>query len=82
MEWRPSVANDKRYTFTQLLLREIRAHFEHLAADPNTPGAYRDAFYAASREVGRNTPKFVAEARRKLGWQDAVAAHEDATNGR
>lgn len=73
---------DKRYTFTQLLLREIRAHFEHMAVDPNVPAAHRDAFYAASREVGRNTPKFVAEARRKLGWQDAVAAHEEAINVR
>lgn len=76
------MANDKRYTFTQLLLREIRAHFEHLAVDPAVPASHRDAFYAASREVGRNTPKFVAEARRKLGWQDAVAAHEEATNVR
>lgn len=76
------MANDNRYTFTQLLLREIRAHFEHLAADANTPAMYRDAFYAASREVGRNTPKFVAEARRKLGWQDAIAEHQEATNVR
>ena len=76
------MANDKRHTFTQLLLREIRAHFEHLAAAQNTQAAYRDAFYAASREIGRNTPRFVAEARRKLGWQDAIAEHEEATNGR
>lgn len=75
------MANDKRYTFTQLLIREIRAHFEHLAANHPVP-AHRDAFYAASREIGRNTPMFVAEARRKLGWQDAIAEHDEATNGR
>ena len=72
---------DKR-TFTQILLREIRAHFEFLATDPQRSACERDAFYAASREIGRNTPRFVAEARRKLGWQDAIAEHEEATNGR
>jgi hypothetical protein len=27
------------------------------------------------------TPQFVAEARRKLEWQYAVEAHEEATSG-
>jgi len=74
------MASQKRYTFTQLLLLEIREHFEHLAKNGNIPDEYRDAFYAASREIRRNTPKFVQEARRQMDWQNAAAAHEEATN--
>ena len=68
-------------TFTQLLLREIRAHFEQKAASGSVPGHHADVYYAVSREIGRMTPQFVAEARRKLDWQDAVEAHEEATSG-
>lgn len=71
-----------RRTFTQLLLREIRAHFEQKATDGSVPGHHADVYYAVSREIGRMTPQFVAEARRKLGWQDAVEAHEEASGGR
>ena len=76
------MASEKRYTFTRLLLLEIRAHFEHLAKSGNIPNEYRDAYYAVSREIGRNTPKFVQEARRQLDWQNAALAHEDASNVR
>ena len=69
-------------TFTQLLLREIRAHFEHKASDGSVRGHEADVYYAVSREIGRMTPQFVAEARRKLGWQDDLQAHEEATGGR
>jgi len=72
----------KKLTFTQLLLREIRAHFEHKASDGSVPGHHADVYYAVSREIGRMTPQFVAEARRKLGWQNAIEAHEEATSGR
>jgi hypothetical protein len=72
----------KKLTFTQLLLLQIRAHFEHLAKSGNIPDEHRDAFYAASREIRRNTPKFVQEARRQMDWQNASAAHQDATNVR
>ena len=72
---------DKR-TFTQLLLREIRAHFELLATDPQRSACERDAFYTASREIGRNTPRFVQEARRKMEWQDIATEHQEAANGR
>jgi hypothetical protein len=72
----------KKLTFTQLLLLQIRAHFEHLAKSGNIPDEHRDAFYAASREIRRNTPKFVQEARRQMDWQNAAAAHQDATNVR
>jgi hypothetical protein len=72
----------KKLTFTQLLLLQIRDHFEHLANSGNIPDEHRDAFYAASREIRRNTPKFVQEARRQMDWQNAAAAHEDATNVR
>jgi hypothetical protein len=68
-------------TFTQFLLREIRAHFEHKAASGSVPGHHADVYYAVSREIGRMTPQFVAEARRQLEWQDAVEAHEEATSG-
>jgi hypothetical protein len=69
-------------TFTQLLLREIRAHFEHKAASGSVPGHHADVYYAVSREIGRMTPQFVAEARRKLGWQEAVDTHQESTSGR
>jgi hypothetical protein len=72
----------KARTFTQILLREIRAHFEHKAGDGSVPAHQADVYYAVSREIGRLTPQFVAEARRKLSWQDAVATHEEATHGR
>lgn len=72
----------KKLTFTQLLLREIGAHFEHKASDGSVPGHHADVYYAVSREIGRMTPQFVAEDRRKLGWQDAIEAHEEATSGR
>jgi hypothetical protein len=73
---------DRKRTFTQLLLREIRDHFEHKAASGSVPGHHADVYYAVSREIGRMTPQFVAEARRKLGWQEAVESHEEATRGR
>lgn len=69
-------------TFTQLLLREIRAHFELKAIDPATPDMHRDVYYAVSREIGRNTPKFVQAANKARQWQDALQAHEEATGGR
>jgi hypothetical protein len=69
-------------TFTQLLLREIRAYFEHKATDPSVPYQHADVYYAVAREIGRMTPQFVAEARRQLGWQDAVQQHEEAIRGR
>jgi len=72
----------RKHTFTQLLLREIRAHFEYKATDGSVPGHHADVYYAVSREIGRMTPQFVAEARRKLGWQEAIEAHEEATSGR
>ena len=72
----------KKQTFTQLLLLQIRAHFEHLAKSGNIPDEHRDAFYAASRDIRRNTPKFVQEARRQMDWQNAVEANEGATNVR
>lgn len=71
---------DKR-TFTQLLLAEIRAHFAHKAASGTVSSSQADVYYAVSREIGRMTPHFVAEARRKLAWQDAQNAHEEATSG-
>lgn len=69
-------------TFTQLLLREIRAHLEWLANDPQRSSCEQAAFYAASREIGRNTPKFVQEARRQLDWQNIKAGHEEVAHGR
>jgi len=72
----------RQETFTWLLMREIRSHLEHMATDPRFSSDHRDAFYAASREIGRNTQRFVAEARRKVEWNMAVAAHEEATGGR
>jgi hypothetical protein len=80
MERNPAMQN--KSTFTQLLLREIRAHFEHKAADGSVPSHHADVYYAVSREIGRMTPQFVAEARRKLAWHDAVEAHEEAARGR
>lgn len=74
------MASNKR-TFTQLLLREIRDHFEFLATDPARPDAERDTLFMVSREIGRNTPKFVQEARRKLDWQGTLGEQEQ-TNGR
>jgi hypothetical protein len=71
----------KKPTFTQLLLSEIRAHFEHKAASGSVPGNHADVYYAVSREIGRMTPQFVSEARRKLGWQDAIEQHEEARHG-
>jgi hypothetical protein len=72
----------KQETFTWLLIREIRSHIEHLAGDSNMPPEYRDAFYAASREIGRNAQRFVAQARRRVEWNTAIASHEEATSGR
>jgi hypothetical protein len=69
-------------TFTQLLLREIRAHFEQKAASGSVPGHHADVYYAVSREIGRMTPQFISEARRKLGWQDALDSHQEAASGR
>jgi hypothetical protein len=69
-------------TFTQLLLQEIRDHFAHKAASGSVPSHHADVYYAVSREIGRMTPQFVAEARRKLGWREAVVANEEATGGR
>lgn len=68
-------------TFTQLLLREIRAHLEFMATDPARSGAEQAALYMASREVGRNTPKFVQEARRKLDWQEVLVSQEANADG-
>lgn len=72
----------KRLTFTQLLLLEIRAHFELKATDPRIPAYQRDVFYAVAREIGRNTPRFVQNANKAKEWQDAVNAHEEAANAR
>lgn len=72
----------RNLTFTQILLREIRAHFEHKATDGSVPGHHADVYYSVSREIGRMTPQFVAEARRKLGWQETLEEHKDAANGR
>jgi hypothetical protein len=72
----------KKLTFTQLLLAEVRQMLTQMATDPRHPPGHRDAFYAAARSVGRNTPALVAEARRKLGWQDAIEQHEEAQHGR
>lgn len=69
-------------TFTQLLLREIRAHLEFMATDPFRSVVEQNALYMASREIGRNTPRFVQEARRKLDWQDVLAGQEVNANGR
>lgn len=69
-------------TFTQLLLREIRAHLEFMATDPARSGAEQAALYMAAREIGRNTPKFVQEARRKLDWQEVVVRQEANADGR
>jgi hypothetical protein len=74
------MATGKR-TFTWLLMREVCSHIESLASDPKYPDEYRNAFYAASREIGRNTHKFVAAAKRKVEWYVALEAHEEATNG-
>jgi hypothetical protein len=72
----------RKETFTWLLMREIRSHIESLATDPRFSDECRDAFYVASREIGRNTQRFVAEARRKVDWHMAIEAHEEASNGR
>lgn len=72
---------DRNRAFAEILLREVMSHLASMAVDPRYSPAWRDAFYAASREVGRNTRRFVSEARRKCEWQAALQAHEDATNG-
>jgi hypothetical protein len=64
---------DRKRTFTQLLLREIRDHFEHKAASGSVPGHHADVYYAVSREIGRMTPQFVAEARRKQTHSKRIA---------
>lgn len=68
-------------TFTQLLLLEIRRHLEHLAACGNIPNEHRDAYYAASREIRKNTPMFVKDAIRKFDWQKKASEHEEAARG-
>lgn len=52
------------------------------ANDPQRSSCEQAAFYAASREIGRNTPKFVQEARRQLDWQNIKAGHEEVAHGR
>jgi hypothetical protein len=73
---------DRKETFTSLLLGEIRHHLESLAADPRFTHEQQDALYAAVREVGRNTRRFVAEANRKLSWNMAIMEHKEAIDGR
>ena len=71
----------KQETFTWLLIREIRSHLEGLAKNGSVSPEHQDAFYAASREIGRNSQRFVAQARRKVEWNMAISEHEEATSG-
>lgn len=76
------MATSNQTLFTQLLIREILSHFEQIATDPQYSSAHRDGFFAASRVIRRNAPKYVAEAWRQMDWQTSVQAHRDATDAR
>ena len=69
------MADGKRLTYTDVLLREICAHLECCATDPRRSFAEQTAMYAAVREIGRNRGKFVREAMRQMAWQEAMTKH-------
>lgn len=64
--------NAKRETYTDVLLREICAHLEWMATDPSRAAGECDAFYKASRSIGRNRNEFVSRTLRQMDWNNAI----------
>lgn len=67
------MANGKRETYTDLLVREICCHLEWMATDSSRPAAESNALYRAARSIGRNKGEFVSRTLRQMDWHDSIA---------
>lgn len=78
------MANGRRETYTDLLLREICAHLEWMATDPARAAGECNTLYRAARSIGRNRNEFVSRALRQMDWHDALekASCVGGSNGR
>lgn len=62
------MANAKRETYTDLLVREICSHLEWAAAESSGTPAESNALYRAARLIGRNKNDFVQRALAQMDW--------------
>jgi hypothetical protein len=66
------MANGKRETYTDLLLREICSHLAWAAAESSRDAAESNALYRAARLIGRNRNHFVSRVLRQMEWHDKL----------
>lgn len=66
------MANGKRETYTDLLVREICGHIEWMATDSSRSATDCNALYRAARSVGRNQNLFVSRVLRQMEWHEAL----------
>lgn len=76
------MADGKRESYTDSLFREIRAYLHSMASCASSPTEC-DAFYKASRLLGRNQGMLVSRAMNQMEWRDALAKSDskEATDG-
>ena len=63
-----TMLSDKGRAYTDLLVREICAHLEWMAATSSRDAGETDAFYKAARSIGRNRGEFVIRTMRQMEW--------------
>jgi len=78
------MANDKRETYTDLLIHEIVAYLAWVAANSCRSRDESDAFYRAARLVGNNQKQFMSRALGQMDWHNALnkVALSEATHVR
>lgn len=78
------MANKKRETYTDLLIREVVAYLAWVAGNSSRSRDECDAFYRAARLVGQNQKLFVSRALSQMDWRDALdtATGKEASSAR
>ena len=78
------MANDKRETYTDLLIHEIVGYLAWVAANSCRSRDECDAFYRAARLVGNNRKQFMSRALGQMDWHNALdkVARSEATHVR